>query len=77
VNKLKPEQPSLFDYQTGVSLRVNGQASRGWIIWLLRVGGALTACGLVLGLLYWLVTFDAETLVTSLRQLLTLGFSAH
>jgi hypothetical protein len=77
VDKLKPEQPSLFSYRTGVSLRAAGQPSRGWITWLLLVGSALTASGLVLGLLYWLVAFDAEALVTSLRQLLTLAFSAH
>ena len=77
VDKLKPEQPSLFSYRTGVSLRAAGQPSPGWITWLLLVGSALTASGLVLGLLYWLVAFDAEALVTSLRQLLTLAFSAH
>jgi hypothetical protein len=77
VDKLKPEQASLFSYRTGVSLRAAGQRSRGWITWLLLVGSALTASGLVLGLLYWLVAFDAEALVTSLRQLLILAFSAH
>ncbi|SRR6266566_1663087 len=76
VTRLKPEPPSLFEYRTGVSLRPDGQPSRGWIIWLLLVGSVLTASGLVLGLLYWLVTFDAQSLVTVLRQLLTLGFSA-
>jgi hypothetical protein len=77
VDKLKPEQPSRFSYRTGVSLRAAGQPSHRWITWLLLVGSALTASSLVLGLLYWLVAFDAEALVTSLRQLLTLAFSAH
>jgi hypothetical protein len=60
-----------------MSLRAGGQPSRGWITWLLLLGSLLTVSGLVLGLLYWFVTFDAEALVTDFRQLLTLAFSAH
>jgi hypothetical protein len=77
VDKLKPEQPSLFGYRTGVSLRAGGQRPRGWTTWLLLVGSVLTAFGLVLGVLYWLLTFDVQALVTAFRELLTLGFSAH
>jgi hypothetical protein len=45
---MKPEQSSLFGYRTSVSLRVNGQPSRGWIAWLLLLGAVLTASGIVL-----------------------------
>jgi hypothetical protein len=77
VDKLNPEQPSLFGYRTGMSLRTGGQPPRSWITWLLLVGSVLSASGLVLGLVYWLVTFDGEALVTGFRQIVTPLFSAH
>ena len=43
----------------------------------LLVGSVLTAIGLVLVVLYWLLTFDAHALVTALRDIITQRFSAQ
>ena len=65
------EQP-LFGYGTGLSLRSEGQPSRGWMLWILVAVCVLAACGLVLGLLYVLVTLDVD----GLRQLVGLAPAA-
>jgi hypothetical protein len=77
VEQRTSEQPSLFGYRTGVSLRLEGRPSRSWVPWLLVAAGVLAALGLVLGLIYWLVTFDAEGLMAGLRRLVTFAFGAH
>jgi hypothetical protein len=74
MEKHTPEQPSLFGYGTGLSLRSEAQPSRRWI--LLAVC-ALAACGLVLGLLYVLVTLDVDRLLVVLRQLVGLAPAAY
>ena len=67
------EQPSLFGYATGLSLRPEVQPSRGWILWIFLAVGVLAACSLVLGLLYVLVTLDADGLLVALRHLVGLA----
>ena len=64
------EQPSLFGYGTGLSLRSEAQPSRGWILLAVCV---LAACGLALGLLYVLATLDVD----GLRQLVGLAPAAY
>jgi hypothetical protein len=71
------EQPSLFEYGTGLSLRSEGQRSGGWIFWILLAVCVLGACGLVLGLLYVLVTLDVDGLLAGLRQLVGLAPAAY
>jgi hypothetical protein len=71
------EQPSLFGYGTGLSLRSEAQPSRGWILWILLAVCVLAACGLVLGLLYVLVTLDVDGLLAGLRQLVGLAPAAY
>jgi len=71
------EQPSLFGYGTGLSLRSEGQSSRGWMLWILLAVCVLAACGLVLGLLYVLITLDVDGLLAGLRQLVGLAPAAY
>ena len=76
MDKQTREQPSLFGYGTGLSLRSEGQPSRGWILWILLAVFVLGACGLVLGLLYVLVTLDLDGLLAGLGQLVGLAPAA-
>jgi len=77
MDKQTREQPSLFGYGTGLSLRSEGQPSRGWMLWILLAVCFLGACGLVLGLLYVLVTLDVDGLLAGLRQLVGLAPAAY
>ena len=77
MDKQTLEQPSLFGYGTGLSLRSEGQPSRGWILWILLAVCVLGACSLVLGLLHVLVTLDVDGLLAGLHQLVGLAPAAY
>ena len=62
-------QPRLFAYRTDVSIREPAPVRRVWLGWLLLVLALVASAALVLGVLYWLATFDVDTALHTLGGL--------
>jgi hypothetical protein len=59
----------LFAYRTDVAIRGQAPVRRVWLGWLLLVLAVVSSAALVLGVLYWLATFDVDTALHALGGL--------
>jgi hypothetical protein len=61
--------PHLFTYRTEVSLRRRAPFPRVWPRWLLLALALASTAALMLGVLYWLATFDVNAALHALGGL--------
>jgi hypothetical protein len=68
-------EPHLFAYHTHVALRTPAEDSHAWRPWLVLGLLAVACTVLALALVAWLVSFDLDGLLLTLRAYVSLAFT--